>query len=220
MNYTKNKRRGALKRILSFLEVIITIVIVVVCLIIITQRLSGNEKSFFGYRLFKVETGSMIPKYNINDVILVAETDPNEIKEGDDLVYMGQTGEYAGMIITHQLVRIEKDGEKLDFYTKGLANNKEDPVVHKEQIIGIVKAKSQILTLITNMLLNPYTLYFLVILPATITIFFREVHSKDVKERYVQKQIEKEKSLKEAKKVKENKTSTQKNTRNRKNTKT
>lgn len=220
MNYTKNKRRGALKRILSFLEIIITIVIVVVCLIIITQRLSGNEKSFFGYRLFKVETGSMIPKYNINDVILVAETDPNEIKEGDDLVYMGQTGEYAGMIITHQLVRIEKDGEKLDFYTKGLANNKEDPVVHKEQIIGIVKAKSQILTLITNMLLNPYTLYFLVILPATITIFFREVHSKDVKERYVQKQIEKEKSLKEAKKVKENKTSTQKNTRNRKNTKT
>ena len=220
MNYTKNKRKGALKRILSFLEVIITIVIVVVCLIIITQRLSGNEKSFFGYRLFKVETGSMIPKYNINDVILVAETDPNEIKEGDDLVYRGQTGEYAGMVITHQLVRIEKDGEKLDFYTKGLANNKEDPVVHKEQIIGIVKAKSQILTLITNMLLNPYTLYFLVILPATITIFFREVHSKDVKERYVQKQIEKEKSLNEAKKVKENKTSTQKNTRSRKNTKT
>ena len=31
-----------------------------------------REKSFLGLRLFKVETGSMIPKYNINDVIKMA----------------------------------------------------------------------------------------------------------------------------------------------------
>ena len=75
------------------------------------------------------------------------------------------------------------------------------------------------------MLLNPYTLYFIIVLPLTLTIFFREVHSKDVKERYVQKQIEKEKSAKSVKEVptktkKDTNTSIQKNTKSRKNTKT
>lgn len=227
MNYTKNKRKGTLKKILSFFEGIITILIVVTCLIIIIQRLSDNEESFMGYRLFKVESGSMVPKYNINDVILVTEKEPNEIKEGDDLVYVGLEGEYAGKIITHQVVRIEEHGAERKFYTRGLANNTEDPVVQPEQVIGVVKTEIKTLTLITNILLNPYSLYFLIVLPVTITIFLREVHSKDVKERYIQKQIEREKSQKNDKKSskgrKDNtskKSPIQKNTRNDKNAKT
>lgn len=228
MNYTKNKRKGTLKKILSFFEGIITILIVVTCLIIVIQRLSDNEESFMGYRLFKVESGSMIPKYNINDVILVTEKEPSEIKEGDDLVYVGLDGEYAGRIITHQVVRIEENGAERKFYTRGLANNTEDPVVYPEQVIGVVKTKIQTLTLITNILLNPYSLYFIIVLPVTITIFLREVHSKDVKERYIQKRIESEKNKKDDKKTaskgkKETsvkKSPIQKNTRNSKNTKT
>lgn len=200
MNLTKNKRKGALKKIWSLLEGIITILIVVTCLIIITQRLSDNEDSFMGYRLFKVETGSMIPKYNINDVILVTEKEPKDIKEGDDLVYVGLDGEYAGRIITHQVVRVEKKGVEVSFYTKGLANNAEDPVVHAEQVIGVVKTKIQTLTIITNILLNPYSLYFLIVLPFTIAIFLREVHSKDMKERYIQRQIERQKASRPEKK--------------------
>lgn len=200
MNLTKNKRKGALKKIWSFLEGIITILIVVTCLIIITQRLSDNEDSFMGYRLFKVETGSMIPKYNINDVILVTEKEPKDIKEGDDLVYVGLDGEYAGRIITHQVVRVEKKGVEVAFYTKGLANNAEDPVVHAEQVIGVVKTKIQTLTIITNILLNPYSLYFLIVLPFTTAIFLREVHSKDMKERYIQRQIERQKASRPEKK--------------------
>ena len=200
MNLTKNKRKGALKKIWSFLEGIITILIVVTCLIIITQRLSDNEDSFMGYRLFKVETGSMIPKYNINDVILVTEKEPKDIKEGDDLVYVGLDGEYAGRIITHQVVRVEKKGVEVAFYTKGLANNAEDPVVYAEQVIGVVKTKIQTLTIITNILLNPYSLYFLIVLPFTIAIFLREVHSKDMKERYIQRQIERQKASRPEKK--------------------
>lgn len=227
MNYTKNKRKGTFKKIWSFFEAILTILIVATCLIIITQRLSDNEESFMGYRLFKVETGSMIPKYNINDVILVTEKEPKDIKEGDDLVYVGLDGEYAGRIITHQVVRVENDGVEVKFYTKGLANNAEDPVVHAEQVIGVVKTKVQTLTIITNILLNPYSLYFLIVLPFTIAIFLREVHSKDMKERYIQKQIERQKALNRGKKKStrgqiktSSQNSTQNNTRGGRNTKT
>ncbi len=194
MNYEKNKRKSKFKKILSFFDVIITILIVIVCLIILIQRISDNEKSFLGLRLFKVETGSMIPKYNINDVILAIEKEPNEIKVGDDIVYIYESGDLAGMIVTHQVIRIEEDKLGLKFYTKGLANDTEDPVVRKDQIIGVVIIKTLILTLITKLLLNPYTLYFFIILPVTMTLFFREVHSKDVKERYVKRQIEKSKN--------------------------
>ena len=194
MNYDKNKRKSKFKKILSFFDVIITILIVIVCLIILIQRRSDNEKSFLGLRLFKVETGSMIPKYNINDVLLTIEKEPNEIKVGDDIVYIYESGDLAGMIVTHQVIRIEEDKLGLKFYTKGLANDTEDPVVRTDQIIGVFIIKTLILTLITKVLLNPYTLYFFIILPVTMTLFFREVHSKDVKERYVKRQIEKSKN--------------------------
>lgn len=193
MNYTKNKRKSMIGKVLSFLEGIATILVIIICLIITVQRISNNEKSFFGARLFKIESGSMIPRYNINDVILVNEIEISQIKVGDDLVYVGLEKDYIGKIITHEVVNIEKDGTELKFYTKGLNNLTIDPVVSSEQIIGIVTRKMYILTIITNILLNPYTLYFLVIIPLTVTIFLNEVHSKDLKEKKIKKKLEKEK---------------------------
>ena len=90
MNNTKNERKSILKKIFGFFEIILIVLVLFVCLIILTQRISNNEKSFFGYRLFKIETGSMIPRYNINDVILVKETNVNKINIKDDLVYFGK----------------------------------------------------------------------------------------------------------------------------------
>ena len=60
-----------------------------VSITIVTQRVSNNENSFLGFRIFKVETGSMIPKYQIGDVILIKEKDINKIKVGDDVTYFG-----------------------------------------------------------------------------------------------------------------------------------
>lgn len=190
MNYRKNKRKKALRKILNFFQGIITILLVITCVIIIIQRFSNNEDSFLGYRLFKVESGSMIPQYNVNDVILVDEKATKDIKVGDNLVYVGTANEVVGKIITHQVVRIEKNGSEYEFYTKGIANETEDPVVQTEQIIGVAIRKIYSLTFITNLLLNPYALYFIIVLPVTIMIFFREVHSKDRKERYIQRRIE------------------------------
>ena len=176
----KTKDTSNFIKVLKVIEAILMVVILFICTVIVTQRITGNKTAFLGFRIFRVETGSMIPKYNIADVILVKEKPIDKIVVGDDLVYSGEKGNTRGKTITHRVIRIEEDenGEKV-FYTKGIANKKEDPAVYSKQIMGTVKTKLYVITLIMNLLLNRYTLYFIIILPATFYIFFSEFHGRE-----------------------------------------
>ena len=183
-NIKKTKDRNIFRKIFKIIETIFMVVILFICTVIVVQRVTNNEYAFLGFRIFRVETGSMIPKYNIADVILVNEKDVSKLEVGDDLVYFGTTGQTKGKVITHQIIRIEKDESGEDvFITKGIANTKEDPGVYGSQVLGVVQRKLYGITLITNLLLNRYTLYFIIILPATIYIFFMELYGKEKKMR-------------------------------------
>lgn len=160
------------KKIAKIIEVILITIIIFISLIIIIQRFSNNEKSFLGYRIFRVETGSMVPKYLVGDVILVKDQKFEQLKIGDDLTYNGLSGNVAGKIITHQIIDIEIVNGKKIIHTKGIANSQEDPEIFEEQIIGKVITKMNILTVITKCLNNKYIFYFLGIVPLTIYIFF------------------------------------------------
>ena len=195
------KRIGETKKKKIFREIFKTIQFIIICLIIflsaiiVVQRFSNNEKSFLGYRLFRVETGSMIPKYLINDVILVKEIDPNNIQVGDDVTYKAEKGQMQGMIVTHQVIeKGEKDGKQY-FYTKGIANNTKDPTIYNHQIIGVVETKVYTLSFIMNIIIamldNVYSIYFCVIIPLTIYIFFKGIHTTERRERKVIQKIEK-----------------------------
>lgn len=177
----KTKENKIIRYILKTLELIVTIAIISISLIILIQRFSNNQITFLGYRIFKVETGSMIPKYQIGDVILVKEKDIKKINVGEDLVYEAKEGEIKGKTITHQVVRVEQKDGKTFFYTKGIANTSEDPEVSEEQVNGVVQHKLYILTFICYLLNNKYTFYFLIILPLTIYIFFRYIHYEEHK---------------------------------------
>ena len=171
MRFTK-KCIKILKKIAKIIEVILIAIIIFISLIIIIQRFSNNEKSFLGYRIFRVETGSMVPKYLVGDVILVKDQKFEQLKIGDDLTYNGLSGNVAGKIITHQIIDIEIVNGKKIIHTKGIANTQEDPEIFEEQIIGKVITKMNILTVITKCLNNKYIFYFLGIVPLTIYIFF------------------------------------------------
>lgn len=171
MKFTKECIK-ILKKIAKIIEVILIAIIIFISLIIIIQRFSNNEKSFLGYRIFRVETGSMVPKYLVGDVILVKDQKFEQLKIGDDLTYNGLSGNVAGKIITHQIIDIEIVNGKKIIHTKGIANTQEDPEIFEEQIIGKVITKMNILTVITKCLNNKYIFYFLGIVPLTIYIFF------------------------------------------------
>lgn len=129
--------------------------------------------SFLGYRIFRVQTGSMIPKYQIGDVILVKEVNPKNIKVNDDITYNGKEGNVKGILITHRVINIEEIDGNLAFHTQGIANNLEDPIVYESQVNGVVQTKMYILTLICRMLNNKYVFYFCGIVPLSIYAGFR-----------------------------------------------
>lgn len=157
----------------NILSKIITILILFVSIIIVVQKVTNNKESFLGYRIFRVQTGSMIPKYNIGDVILVKEKDIDKIRVGDDVTYKGESGSVKGLLVTHRVIDIEEVDGKKAFHTKGIANNLEDPIVYGNQINGVVQTKLYILSLICLLLNNKYVFYFCGVLPLTIYVGFR-----------------------------------------------
>lgn len=176
----KNPILKIIKVIWGIFSKLVTIALIFVSLIIVTQRISNDDKSFLGFRLYKVETGSMIPKYEIGDVILVKETEIDKIQKGDDVTYNGTAGSMKGKLVTHQVINIEEREGKKVFHTKGIANTQEDPVISGEQINGVVLVEIRTLTLICTILTsiirialtNQYIFYFGAVIPLTIFIFF------------------------------------------------
>ena len=139
-----------IKIVLKILYHLFMIMCVLLIIIVVFQKISDNNRSIGGYRIFRVVTGSMIPEYDIGEVVISKETNPHRIKVGDDIVYLGKSGEFNGKIIMHKVTGIEKDESgNLNFHAKGINNSSiEDTEIKESQIYGVVKLKSGILTLL------------------------------------------------------------------------
>ena len=140
-----------MKKILKIIKKIVDIILVVFVLafvlVVCLQRFSNNELSVFGYRMFTVVSGSMLPEYEIGDVVISKNIPTKDIKVGDDVSYLGASGTFKGKVVTHRVVNIDKDVDgKLVFHTKGTANLVEDPLVYENQIYGVVWKKDKMLS--------------------------------------------------------------------------
>lgn len=162
----KETIKKILKIIKKVLNIVIGIFIVLFLLVVCLQRFTDNNLSLFGFRMFTVLTGSMEPKYNVGDVLFSKSIDPNDIKVGDAISYLGETGDVKDKVVTHEVIEIEtnENGEKI-FHTKGIANIIEDPIVHADQIYGKVIHKSTILSFISKTIRTPVGLIVLIIIP-------------------------------------------------------
>lgn len=138
-----------LKIFKTIIDIVLTCLVIAFVLVVCLQRFSNNEISFFKYRMFTVVSGSMLPEYEIGDVLISKEVDPTTIKKGDDVSYLGKTGTFKDKVVTHRVIKIEKDVDgKLIFHTKGLANLIEDPIVYEDQIYGVVQKKDAVLSFV------------------------------------------------------------------------
>lgn len=171
--FKPKSKSSIIKIIWQIIVKIVTIAIIFVSIIIIVQKVTNNKMAFLGFRIFRVQTGSMIPKYQIGDVILVKYKNPEKIKIGDDITYQGISGTVNGILVTHRVIDIQEVNGIKEFHTQGIANNLEDPIVYEEQINGVVQCKLHVLTWICMLLNNKYIFYFGAVLPLTIYIFFK-----------------------------------------------
>lgn len=151
-----------IKTLKIFCYILFFCFIISVCL----QRFSKNEISIFNYRMFTVASGSMEPKYKIGDVLFSKNIEASKVKIGDSITYLGKTGTVKDKVITHEVVKIDKDeNNKYIFHTKGLTNLVEDPIVYEDQVYGIVIYKTIILSLVYKIISTPVGFYAFIIIP-------------------------------------------------------
>ena len=114
-----------------FIKVVKNIVYVMffslVLFIIVLNMLSVYDLSLFGFRTFRIMSGSMNPNVLEDSFILTKEYD--DYKVGEVVTYK-KNGEH----ITHRIIKI--DGDQIT--TRGDSNNTQDENISKDMIIGKV----------------------------------------------------------------------------------
>lgn len=161
-----------LKLINNIVYVILFLIVASVLFVVILQRASNNDIALGGIRIFNIVSESMVPKYNIGDVLVVKSIEPQNIKVGDDIAYIGQESTFNQKIVTHQVIKIDYENGEYIFHTKGIANILEDPLVHQNQVFGKVVHKIWILSFISKILSNVYVVFFGIFVPIVILIFW------------------------------------------------
>ena len=96
------------------------------------KNISGNAMPMpFGVGVGVVLSGSMEPDISIDDVIIVAKTDPEDYELGQVVVY--QEGR---MLVVHEIIDISEDGQTIT--TQGTANSGADDPINVKYVKGRV----------------------------------------------------------------------------------
>ena len=173
-----------LKKLYSVIRFILTVVLVALLAIVLTQRVSDNNMAIAGIRIFTVVTESMVPEYLVGDAILVKSVEPDELKVGDDITYLGKEDSFADRIVTHRIENIKKNKNgSYEITTKGIANDKEDPKINETQVYGKVLYKIKTISYINGIIGNLYGMYFVIVVPMAIMIFAEFVNYRKDKKR-------------------------------------
>ena len=195
----ESKIKKIAKISMKILYQLVMIICVLLILIIVFQKISNNNKSIAGYRIFRVITGSMEPEYAVGEVVISKEVDPEEIKVGDDIVYFGKFGDYNGKIIMHKVTQIDKkENGELNFHAAGLHSASiEDPQISESQIFGVVKFQSGILTVLYQLATSIYSSFIIIsILVLNVFVSFK-FSGKPIKVEYQEENEEVEEEIEE-----------------------
>lgn len=159
---------------------LLVIAVALMFVLAVIQKATNNKGSLAGFKIFTVITGSMIPVYNIGDIVIVREIEPDKIKVDDDIVYNGESGTYKNKTITHRVISIEKQEDgNYRIITKGVANIAQDPIINQSQVIGKVVGKISILNFILRVVTN---IYVWALIPAGILVHINLKKMKKIEE--------------------------------------
>ena len=137
--------------------------------ILATQTLINKDKipSIMGVEVLQVVSESMKGTLNINDVIIAKKVEVKSLNVGDIIVFKKD-----GAVITHRITNIVKRYDKLEFETKGDANNTPDKgTVKEENIEGKYICKIKYIGNILKFIKTPIGLTLVVTIPIITMLF-------------------------------------------------
>lgn len=140
----------------------------VVIFMILLNIFSINNKSFFGFRVYRVISGSMQPTLQIGDII---------------------TYDTGLTTVTHRIKSIDNNG----VVTKGDANDVNDDVFNVDKIVGKYFFRISMISLFSNIMIGNSVFIVLIVLFSSIlilTIFYRFIRNIELKKDNLRKKIE------------------------------
>lgn len=124
MRYTKKtKKSKIMKWVNNIVTGILMLLLISVASVVVISKASGGEPQFFGFQLKTVLSGSMEPGIQTGSIIAVKPAeDKTGFKEGDVITFQ----EKEGILITHRITEVIKNGDSVLYRTKGDNNDAED----------------------------------------------------------------------------------------------
>ena len=166
-----------MKIIKKIMQVFINILLVLVTLLILFLVYRIVSIKFFNkditlrYTFYEIATGSMEPTLNVKDFIIVKESDKYSV--GDIITYKEDNS-----YITHRIIKINGD----TLVTKGDANNSEDKIISKSEVIGKVVKIIPKGGVIKEIILTPKIIFTLLVTLVLINICFSLTKKEDKKD--------------------------------------
>jgi signal peptidase len=139
-------------------EIVLVIILVLSAFIILASRIGST-------RFLTVLSGSMSPTINMGDLVIVAPTNPQDIKVNDIIAFRDADKKFP---VTHRIVNITQQG----FITKGDAN--EDPdarIVKPNEVIGKYSFRVPFAGYFVYYARTKYGFIFLILIPGALLIF-------------------------------------------------
>ncbi len=153
--------------VLKFIKVMLILLVLFILFVIVVQRLSDNKANIMGIGVYTIISESMAPDYEVGDMLLTYHVKEEDLKVGDDVVYLGKVNDFKDKIVTHRIIKIDSR-----IHTKGTNNPVADPSIDYSQIYGKVIFKLSVLSTFSKLMNNNVLFYFIVFVPFTILIFF------------------------------------------------
>lgn len=188
------------KKIVSVLLLLILLPILFVSATILVDSYVNPDEvpSFWGWKPFIVLSGSMETQISPGDVVIVKETDAENLKKGDIIAFKD-----GDVVITHRIDEVvEKDGKK-EYVTKGDNNTTQDVgYVLPEQVEGVFKLKIARLGNLAMFVQTPAGMIVCLSIPIIIIILLQSSDSRKEKEELLKKMNEHERMEEEIEKLK------------------
>ena len=147
-----------MRKIISKLFLVFTIIVLVYCIYIVAQsKKTGKEVFILGYKPYIIQTGSMEPTLKVNSLIIVKNGEFEKVQPYDIISF--NLSKFSKNVC-HRVIAIENN----EMITKGDNNNNpDDGIVTKENYVGRVVFNTNITSYLISYFKAPGKLIQMVI---------------------------------------------------------
>ncbi len=181
-----------IKTVFVWLAVLLAVSMMIFTVISVTT-FNRNDRNLFGYKLYIVNTDSMAATdFNAGSLILVKETDPTALKEGDIITFLSQDSESFGETITHKIRKLTVDAEgNPGFITYGTTTGVDDEtIVTFPYILGKYESHIPWLGTFFNFLKTTPGYFICIFTPFMLIIVYEGLKFLELFRRYRKEQME------------------------------